>query len=342
MMHTESPNQENTLAVVIPAYNAAAYMRGLLTRIMSNKRVSEVIVVDDCSTDPTAKIAARFAAQDPRIRLVSQPRNLGAGAARNRGLLEVRAEYCIFLDADDRLEEQALDKAMAALDEEPADFLVFKWFYTDSEGRARAIRMYGQDEEIWDEIVGARRVLRCQTIEHQNITRTANFPWNKIYRTRFLREKRIRFSETFVHNDNLAHWMSYSLCDSFTLFNHYCIGHKEDRSYGQLTQVWDWRRMQIFDVFMEIDSFMLGLPQELHALYVHFTLYKHQMLYWIGQHISDETLPVFAAKAALAFANVDSLLFFRLLTVNAMDARDIYDIRFDPHRFFAELRARAR
>ncbi len=95
-------NASPQLSVVIAAYNAAEYIEGAIASALSDKAVDlEVIVVDDCSTDDTARICERVAAEDLRIRVVRMPRNGGPGIARNRGFDLARGEYVTFLDADD-------------------------------------------------------------------------------------------------------------------------------------------------------------------------------------------------------------------------------------------------
>jgi glycosyltransferase involved in cell wall biosynthesis len=75
-----------------------------------------MIVVDDGSSDATAKVVAGFS--DRRIRLVRQP-NAGVSAARNRGLSEVSGDAVLFLDGDDWLAPDALARLNARLEAEP-------------------------------------------------------------------------------------------------------------------------------------------------------------------------------------------------------------------------------
>jgi glycosyltransferase involved in cell wall biosynthesis len=93
-----TPAQSVRSSVIVPCYNADAYLECALESIFAQRRApDEVIVVDDGSTDDSAAIAGRFAA---RIRYHRQP-HAGEGAARNCGLRLARGEYISFLDADD-------------------------------------------------------------------------------------------------------------------------------------------------------------------------------------------------------------------------------------------------
>ncbi|PZO21740.1 MAG: glucosyl transferase [Leptolyngbya foveolarum] len=90
------------VSVVTPAYNAAAFIAETLQSVQQQSYEHwEMVVVDDGSTDETAAIVGRYAAEDTRIRLISQP-NGGVSKARNQGVNEAHGELIAFLDADDR------------------------------------------------------------------------------------------------------------------------------------------------------------------------------------------------------------------------------------------------
>ncbi|MBV9079926.1 MAG: glycosyltransferase family 2 protein, partial [Elusimicrobia bacterium] len=92
------------LSIVIPAFNEAGRLGPTLDAIEAFRRsrryTSEVIVVDDCSLDGTARLAEMFAAGKDGYRILKNERNLGKGGAVRRGLLEARGAYRLFTDAD--------------------------------------------------------------------------------------------------------------------------------------------------------------------------------------------------------------------------------------------------
>jgi hypothetical protein len=111
-----SSEQGVKVSVVSAARNAAATLPDALHSLQAQTLQDwEAIVVDDGSTDETAAVAADIAARDRRIRVLQQPW-AGVAAARNAGLLAARADWLLFLDADDWLLPTALEQLVAAIE----------------------------------------------------------------------------------------------------------------------------------------------------------------------------------------------------------------------------------
>lgn len=106
---------ERFISVIIPNYNGGATVGKCLEAALSSAYGSfEVIVVDDCSTDDSVAVIARY----PACRLVRLTAHAGAGRARNAGAAQSRGETLFFTDADCLLSPGALAAAAAALTEE--------------------------------------------------------------------------------------------------------------------------------------------------------------------------------------------------------------------------------
>lgn len=89
------------ISVVVPAYNYAHYLPEALDSVRAQTWSNwECVVVDDGSTDDTPVVCARYAALDPRFRVIRK-KNAGLSAARNTGIEAAQGEWVSFLDADD-------------------------------------------------------------------------------------------------------------------------------------------------------------------------------------------------------------------------------------------------
>lgn len=118
-----------TVSVIIPAYNCARYVSEAIDSALAQTyKDFEVIVVDDGSTDDTSQILEPYI-QSGKIRYFYQE-NAGAGAARNKGILEAKGEFLAFLDADDVLLKNSLSKRVDFLQKNPKVDLVFADYYT--------------------------------------------------------------------------------------------------------------------------------------------------------------------------------------------------------------------
>lgn len=101
-----------TVSVVIPAYNAEGFLARAIRSVLAQTRPpSEIVIVDDGSTDRTREIAESFGAS---VRCIRQ-NNRGAAAARNRGIEESKGSFIAFLDSDDEWLPERLEKTLAPL-----------------------------------------------------------------------------------------------------------------------------------------------------------------------------------------------------------------------------------
>jgi glycosyltransferase involved in cell wall biosynthesis len=103
-------------SVVVPAFNAAATLRGTIESVLAQSRPDlELLVVDDCSSDETPEIVRSFRS-DSRVRLLSRSTNGGVSAARNQAIHEATAPVVAFLDSDDLWLPNYLERMGSALD----------------------------------------------------------------------------------------------------------------------------------------------------------------------------------------------------------------------------------
>lgn len=95
------------ISIVIPAYNVGDYLQECLDSVR-NQTFSDIeaIVVNDASPDNVGEIAAQAAAQDPRIRVITNNPNMGTHRTRMAGAENASGEYTFFLDGDDALKPE--------------------------------------------------------------------------------------------------------------------------------------------------------------------------------------------------------------------------------------------
>ena len=112
------------ISVIIPMYNTGDTIERCLTSLMRQSfRDTEIIVVDDGSTDNGADVVLNMAAKDKRIRYIRQE-NRGVSSARNHGLDEAHGEWICFIDSDDEVAEDYLSSMYELMQEMDCDIVM--------------------------------------------------------------------------------------------------------------------------------------------------------------------------------------------------------------------------
>ena len=118
--------QQIKFSLIIPAYNIENYIVKCITSILNQNYFNyEIIVVNDGSTDDTAKILESI--KNEKIKIINK-QNGGLSSARNEGLRHATGDYIWFVDGDDYIENNALEILYKCLKEEFYDIISFKYF----------------------------------------------------------------------------------------------------------------------------------------------------------------------------------------------------------------------
>lgn len=119
------------VSVIIPVYNLEDYIGNCLKSVLCQTYKNiEVICVDDGSTDSSAHIIKTLASTDPRIVYVYQ-NNAGVSAARNKGLDIANGDYVIFVDGDDYIHYQTVEKQLLSLEQSECSIAVSRMLETN-------------------------------------------------------------------------------------------------------------------------------------------------------------------------------------------------------------------
>ena len=132
IIHQNNIDYTPKVSVIIPVYNTEKYLRECLDSVINQTlKEIEIICVDDGSTDSSLNILKEYANKDNRFTIITQ-QNLHAGVARNAGLTVVKGEYVSFLDSDDYIKFEYLEKLYNKIVLEKADICICKKFILDS------------------------------------------------------------------------------------------------------------------------------------------------------------------------------------------------------------------
>jgi glycosyltransferase involved in cell wall biosynthesis len=141
-------NSTPVVSVVMPAYNAAGFIREGIASVLAQTFADfELIVVDDASKDDTAVVVESIG--DPRIVLLRLAANSGAVGARNAGIAAARGRYIALLDADDLAQPNRFERQVELLERSGADVCASNHeTWNPGTGRRRRGRQYERDADL--------------------------------------------------------------------------------------------------------------------------------------------------------------------------------------------------
>lgn len=129
---------EGLVSIIMPSYNTGRFIAESIESVVAQTYTNwELIVVDDCSTDDTDSVVARF--NDNRIRYFKNEKNSGAAVSRNKALREAKGEWIAFLDSDDLWMPQKLEKQLAFMQDNGYKFSGTGRIQIDENGNPRNV-----------------------------------------------------------------------------------------------------------------------------------------------------------------------------------------------------------
>ena len=138
------------VSVIIPVYNTEKYLPKCLDSIINQSLDDiEIICINDCSTDRSLEILKYYVQKDKRIKLINLPQNKGVGYARNIGIDNANGEYIGFVDSDDFIDLNFLEKLYIKAKETKADAAKGNIYnYDINSGKSELTDFYKMNEKI--------------------------------------------------------------------------------------------------------------------------------------------------------------------------------------------------
>lgn len=194
-------NYTPKVSVIVPVYNVERYLPQCLDSILNQTlKEIEVICVDDGSTDNSLKILKEYAQKDNRITVITGS-NVNAGYARNIGLKNARGKCISFVDSDDWLRTDAIQKLYEKMSANPdVDMCICKFdVFDDKKGSSiQTLGIQHKNIEKFNKDANGNLIIT----DNMPIFQICNpGPVNKLYRHDFLRNNKIVFQEIVSTND---------------------------------------------------------------------------------------------------------------------------------------------
>ncbi|GHV18468.1 hypothetical protein FACS189425_07290 [Clostridia bacterium] len=189
------------LSVIIPAYNVGKTIQRCLLSLDSALKLAnikyEIIVVDDSSTDDTAKVVRKIAKKKPEVSLIQPTEKVGAGGGRNVGLEQATGEFVWFVDGDDEAYVKNFKRINFEKATEGIDVLMFRYNQVQNRKRLTEYTFNQYDEDV----LRTRPSDEFTVLEFPPILSVTHATWTKWVRREFLLENGIDFPPKLIHQD---------------------------------------------------------------------------------------------------------------------------------------------
>lgn len=246
------------ISVIIAAYNVEKYIDRCVKSLRNQTyRNIEIIVVNDCSTDKTLEICRNHQKNDERIIIVNKEQNEGLSEARNSGIEIASGDYVTFVDGDDFIELDTIEKCVKYIGNSEVDELVFASCFDRKDGSSYNMEINAsKNTYINKEVIEKYYKEALGALPYEKNDRAIGItPWARLYKRGIIVENNIRFiSERELIYEDLMFFLTVTpFINSVTIVNeplyHYC------ENEGSLTQRCDLERFykvkKMFDFIKE-------------------------------------------------------------------------------------------
>ncbi|MBO5289018.1 MAG: glycosyltransferase family 2 protein [Spirochaetales bacterium] len=201
------------ISIIIPVYNAEEYLYECLDSLINQTmKNTEIICIDDGSTDNSYEILSEYAAKDNRF-IILQQENKGAGAARNKGMEIAKGEFLAFLDADDFFEHDMLEITLNKIEKTQADFVIFNSNQFDDKTK----QFVDSDWFVIYDFFPNEETFNYSQISGNIFKSIVGWAWDKLYRTSFVKKHNLKFQEQRTTNDALFVFSALFLASKISL-----------------------------------------------------------------------------------------------------------------------------
>ena len=194
---------QNLLSIITPVYQVEQYLPQCLDSILAQTYPHyELILVDDGSKDRSGEICDEYAKKDGRIRVI-HTENRGAGAARNTGFAHATGEYVVFVDSDDYISENMIERLYMTIHKSKYDLVVCNFLRAYPDGKNDFTTQFPDME-----ISGREVLAHWKTQKNYGL---GTVPWSKIIRKSILDQ--VKFPEGKYFEDEFFSDQLFLRCD---------------------------------------------------------------------------------------------------------------------------------
>lgn len=193
-----------TVSIISPLFNAEQNLRRMLDSVLLQTYLNwELILVNDGSTDSTLDILESYKKKDNRLRIFSQS-NSGPAIARNKGIEEAQGDFLCFIDADDFVRKDYLEKLLAPIQFDKSIGLVCGGYYELNAQYPKGLKLHDFKSEHHNKVISRAEF---QSNLFHGVTGVL---WGKIFKSEIFRNNAIRLHPELRLSEDLLAVLEYS------------------------------------------------------------------------------------------------------------------------------------
>lgn len=199
--------EEIKVSVIIPVYNVEKYLNECLDSIIAQSHNNmEIICINDSSTDNSLKVLQEYAEKDERLTILNQPHNMGPSAARNRGLEVATGKYILFVDSDDYIGKNLIEKTLKCAEKQQADEVFFNCEWVSASNNLGWQPQNVSISDVLESDIKTGKDVFIEREKAQSVVGRGTTAWSCLYRRVYLNENNLRFYEGILHEDMLFYF----------------------------------------------------------------------------------------------------------------------------------------
>lgn len=201
------------VSIIVPVYNAGTYLRKCLdTLINQTLKEIEIIIVLDCPTDGSEKIAEEYKTRDERVILIKNKKNLHIGNSRNEGIKIAKGKYIGFSDHDDFSSLNMYEVLYNKAEKENLDLVCSPYIKIINNHQIK-LKHYPEiaPEQLPSIILNYAIGISSNTDEYKPLF-SYSVIWNKLFKSEIIKKNNIQFIDTQKYNsEDVAFLMEFAI-----------------------------------------------------------------------------------------------------------------------------------
>lgn len=286
------------VSVIVPVFNAEDFLDDCILSLRNQTlKDIQLIFVDDGSTDSSLKILNKHASEDKRIVVLKQE-NKYAGAARNKGLDAAIGEYVIFIDSDDFVNLELLEKTYKKAKENNVDVVIFDACEFDTQTKEYKSCKFPLGKNHFPK----KEIFHYLDIKEKIFQANSCIPWNKLFKKSLIDKSGVRYQEIKSSNDTVFIYSLLAEADSMTLLDEVLVYYRVNNPKSlQRSKSKSWEC--IFQAFVALKNRLeyIGVYESVKKSFVNKAL--RAFLYYMST-VDERTRMVMKCSFVNKYANI--------------------------------------